>query len=290
MSTANTANGLPVLSDREFGLFQQFIHREAGIWLADVKRALLVGRLSRRLRELGLTSFEAYYDRVVEQPDEQVKMLDAIATNETHFFRERAQFDLLASRLCPAWEAEAATGRRQRRLRVWSAACSTGEEPYSLAMMLHDQLGPAGWEIDILASDLSTKVLAHATSGTYRLERTSGIPTPYLHRYMLKGVGPEDGRARMTPLIRSMVKFTRLNLRDAAYGAGAFDAIFCRNVLIYFDSPSRLEVLSRLLGHLEPGGFLFLGHAESLLGLSDRARTIMPAVYQVAAQPQVSVA
>jgi chemotaxis protein methyltransferase CheR len=275
------ANGLPVLSDREFTLFQQLIHREAGIWLADIKRALLVGRLSRRLRELGLASFEAYYERVVEQPAEQVRMLDAIATNETHFFRERAQFDLLADRICPRWEQDAAAGLRQRRLRIWSAACSTGEEPYSLAMQLHDRLGALGWSIDILASDLSTKVLDHARTGVWRMDKTRGIPEEYLHRYLLRGVGPEEGRARVGPLLRGMVRFARINLREPSWDVGhGFDAVFCRNVLIYFDGPSRLDILSRMLGHIVPGGYLFLGHAESLLGLSDRARTVMPAVYQ----------
>ena len=276
------ASGLPVLTDREFTLFQQLIHREAGIWLADIKRALLVGRLARRMRELGMESFEAYYDRVADEPAELVRMLDAICTNETHFFREPAQFDLLRDRLCPAWERDAERGARPRRLRVWSAACSTGEEPYTLAMLLHDRLALAGWDIEIIASDLSTKVLAQARAGVFRMDRIATIPKPYLQRYLLRGIGPEAGRARVGPLLRDMVRFARINLREPQYPVtGAFDMIFCRNVLIYFDQPSRREVLSRLLGHLEPGGFLFLGHAESLTGLSDRARTVMPAVYQV---------
>ncbi len=283
MSTAfQSVHELPVLTDREFTDFQQLIHREAGIWLAPTKRALLVGRLSRRLRELELGSYGDYHRLATEDAAEMVRLLDAIATNETHFFRERGQFDLLAERLCPEWEQEAANGKRQRRLRVWSAACSSGEEPYSIAMLLHDRLAGQGWSLEIQASDISTKVLSRAHAGVYRLDKLGGIPAPYLRRYMLKGVGPEEGRACVAPVLRELVRFARLNLHEKAYPvSGPFDAIFCRNVLIYFDPPSRQEVLGRLLGLLRPGGYLFLGHAESLLGMSERARSVMPAVYRL---------
>jgi len=276
-------NGLPALSDREFVQFQQLIHREAGIWLADTKRALLIGRLARRLRDLGLDSFGAYHRRALDDPTELVLLLDAIATNETSFFREPLQFELLADRLCPAWEAEAAAGLRTRRLKVWSAACSTGEEPYSLAMLLHERLAAHGWTIDIIASDISTKVLDRARAGIWPLEKIRGIPAALLKRYLLRGTGPEEGRAKAGPDIRDMIRFARINLREASYPvSGPFDAVFCRNVLIYFDTPSRHEVLRRLMGHLVPRGYLFLGHAESLLGMSERVRSLMPAVYQVA--------
>jgi len=280
---ALAANELPGLTDREFALFQQLIHREAGIFLADTKRALLIGRLARRVRELGLTTYLDYHRRAVEDPAELVLLLDAIATNETSFFREPLQFDMLADRLCPAWEDEAAAGQRPRRLRIWSAACSTGEEPYTLAMVLHDRLGKAGWSIEISASDLSTRVLAKARAGIWRLDKTAVIPTELRRRYLLRGTGPEEGRAKAGPLIRNLISFSRVNLRDASWPvSGPFDAIFCRNVLIYFDAPSRHAVLTRLMNQLVPGGYLFLGHAESLLGMSDRVRSLMPAVYKVA--------
>ena len=273
---------LPVLTDREFTDFQQTIHREAGIWLAPTKRALLVGRLSRRIRELELESFAEYHRLALDDAGEMVKLLDAIATNETHFFRERGQFDLLAERLCPEWEQEAAAGRRPRGLRIWSAASSTGEEPYSLAMLLHDRLISNGWSVEINASDISTKVLARAHAGIYKLDKLGGIPAPYLKRYMLRGIGPEEGRVCVAPMLRELVRFARINLHEAAYPVnGPFDAIFCRNVLIYFDPPSRQDVLGRLLSLLRPGGYLFLGHAESLLGMTDRARSVMPAVYRL---------
>ncbi len=272
----------PQLSDREFSAFQALIHEVAGIWLGDNKRALVVGRLARRLRELELPSFAAYHRLALQDPAEMVRMLDAITTNETHFFREPAQFELLADRLCPQWEREAAAGQRARRLRIWSAACSSGEEPYSLGMLLHDRLGRSGWAIDILASDLSTKVLGRAKEAVWPVEKTAGIPAPYLRRYMLRGMGPEEGRVKVGCEIRDLVRFTRLNLQDEHYAVhGTFDAVFCRNVLIYFDAPSRQRVIARLMSHIVPGGYLFLGHAESLMGMSSRARSLRPAVYQV---------
>ncbi len=277
---ALAGSGLPALTDREFALFQRLIHREAGIWLAGTKRSLLVGRLARRLRELRLASFGEYHRRAVAEPAELVRLLDAITTNETHFFREPAQFDFLAERLCPAWEREAAAGLRPRRLRLWSAACSTGEEPYSLAMVLRDRLA-AGWDIDILASDLSTRVLERARAGVWALDRMQGIGEAHRRRYWLRGIGPEAGRARVGPQLRGMVRFARLNLREPRYPLTAgFDAIFCRNVLIYFDPPSRRQVIARLLSHVAPDGYLFLGHAETLTGMNGPVRSVMPAVYQ----------
>ncbi len=166
------------VSDRDFQRFQALIHHEAGIWLAPVKKALLVGRLGRRLRDLGISSYAAYYERVVEDEAERIRMLDAICTNETHFFREPKHFDFLVERIFPAWRAEADAGRRERRLRIWSAACSTGEEPYTLAMVVLTAF-PAGWNLEILASDLSTKVLDRAAAGLcpWRSRRRSRRPT-----------------------------------------------------------------------------------------------------------------
>lgn len=273
---------LATVSDRDFLRFQALINREAGIWLAPVKKALLVGRLARRLRELGLHGYGEYYDRVVEDGAERVRMLDAICTNETHFFREPRHFDLLAERIVPAWVAEADAGRRPRRARVWSAACSTGEEPYSLAMSLLSAL--PGWEVEILATDLSTKVLARAEDGLWPVEKAKEIPTPYLKAFMLRGFGSQEGLMKAGPEIRRLIRFARLNLSQEPYPAiGHFDLVFCRNVLIYFDRDTKAKVVNRLIDRLVPGGHLFLGHAESLGGLSTRARAVVPTVYQLAA-------
>jgi len=271
--------GLAV-SDRDFQRFQALIHREAGIWLAPVKKALLVGRLARRLRELGLQSYGDYYERVVEDEAERIRMLDAICTNETHFFREPKHFEFLVERVFPAWRAEADAGRRERRVRIWSAACSTGEEPYTLAMVLLHAF-PAGWDLEILASDLSTKVLDRAAAGLWPLEKSKEIPDLFLKAFMLRGYGAQEGLMKAGPEIRALVKFTRVNLVGETWPGGPpFDLIFCRNVLIYFERQAKITVVERLLDRLDPRGYLFLGHAESLGGFTVNARPALPTVYQ----------
>ena len=276
-----TANDPTPLTTQEFTLFQRLILREAGIYLSDAKRALLVGRLIRRVRELELPTFGAYYARIAGgDAEELVRLLDAIATNETHFFREPRQFDLLEGAVCNEWLAEAVAGRRARRVRVWSAACSTGEEPYSIAMVLLDRLGE-DWDIEIVASDISTRVLDRAEQGIWPVERAAEIPEHYRRRFMLRGIGPEEGNCRAGKAVRAPVRFERINLNDGDYPVvGMFDAIFCRNVLIYFDQPSRLEVIDRLTRRLVPAGYLFLGHAESAARTASELKAVMPAVYR----------
>ena len=267
------------VSDADFAKFQALINREAGIWLSPVKKALLVGRLSRRLRELGVASWRGYHELVLADGAERVRMLDAITTNETHFFREPRHWEHLAAEVLPAWLAEAQAGRRPRRLRAWSAACSTGEEPYSLAMLLRAAL-PEGWDLEILATDLSTRVLDRARLGVWPLDKARELPEAYLKAFMLRGVGPQEGLMKAGPEIRQLVKFSRLNLAEAALPPiGRFDLIFCRNVLIYFDRNTKERVVDRLLDLLAPGGLLLLGHAESLTGCTSRARPVQPTIY-----------
>lgn len=280
MSVAAAApeGGLSPLGEGEFAAFQRLIQREAGIFLSDVKKALLVGRLSRRLRELGLTSFAAYRRLVEADPAERVVMLDAICTNETHFFREPAQFEFLERRLLPRWREAAESGARPRAARVWSAACSTGEEPFSIAMLLLDKL--PGWKVEVLGTDLSTRALAKAQSALFPIGRAREIPESYLKRFMLRGVGPRDGTMKAGCEVREAVRFRGLNLAAERWGVtGPFDAIFCRNVLIYFRPETKARVVERLLPELAPGGHLFLGHAESATGLSTRVRSTGPNVY-----------
>jgi chemotaxis protein methyltransferase CheR len=270
---------LIAVSDRDFVRFQALIREEAGIFLAPAKKALLQGRLARRIRDLGLSSFGAYHELVVRDEAERVWMLDAICTNETHFFREPRHFEYLARRVVPAFCAEADAGRRMRQVRVWSAACSTGEEPYSLAMTLLGAL-PAGWDVRILATDLSTKVLARAGDGLYSMDKAGEIPEPYLKAFMLRGHGAREGLMKAGPEIRAAVRFERMNLAAAAWPAmGPFDLVFLRNVLIYFDRETKGRVVSRALASLAPGGQLFLGHAESLAGMMVPARPVCPTVY-----------
>ncbi len=274
------------ISDGDFAAYQALIHREAGIFLSDVKRALLVGRLARRLRELGMRSYREYLERVREDEDERVRMIDAISTNETHFFREPRQFEFLERRVIPSWVGRADAGRRARRVRVWSAACSTGEEPYSLAMVLLHHLPPsAGWEIEVQATDISTRVLDRACAALWPVAKAAEIPTEHLKRFMLRGVGPEEGRMKAGPELRAVVRFDRLNLNEDTYPLqGPFDLVFCRNVLIYFKPETKARVLARVCRHLAADGYLFLGHAESVMGLDTGLGSVGPNVYGAAAE------
>ncbi len=247
------------ISDSEFGRFRELIYRHAGIALAPSKKALLEARLAKRLRELGLSSFTDYFDLVMNNPEgtELIQLLDRISTNETHFFREPKQFEFLEQRVFPVWTAQASVGSRTRRIRAWSAGCSTGEEPYSLAMLLQNHFSSTfGWKIEIMATDLSTRALKAAQRAEWPITKANEIPQEYLKRFMLRGVGTQTGKMKAGPEIASLIRFERLNLNDQTYPlAGMFDAIFCRNVLIYFDVQSRRRVIERLLDYLAPAGF-----------------------------------
>jgi len=273
---------IPPLSDREFELYESFIYNLTGIHLGHSRRALVMGRLARRIRGLQLSSFGAYFDRVSSGDDaELTAMLDCLLTNKTEFFREKRHFDFLEKRVFPEWLRDAEERKRQRRIRVWSAACSTGEEPYSLAMVLLAHFPPTrGWSIEILASDLSSRAIERAANAMWPLEESSNIPLPYLKQFMLKGKGQSRGYMKADRQLRSIVSCTRLNLNDSDYGdIGSFDLIFCRNVLLYFDAASRRQVITRLLKHLVSRGYLFLGHAEMLDDSFERMRRVTPSVY-----------
>jgi chemotaxis protein methyltransferase CheR len=276
------ANIAQTITDADFVLFQRLLEKETGIYLSQAKKSLLVGRLSRRLRELGLNNLRKYYKRVLADPAEHVRMIDCISTNETQFFREPLHFGFLEQRILPQWIAQAESGRRQRRIRVWSAGCSTGEEPASIAMtLLHYLPESAGWQVEILATDISTRVLVRARAGIWPVEKARQIPTPYLKAFMLRGTGSQEGSMKAGPEIQRVVRFDRFNLLgEAAPSApGLFDMIFCRNVLIYFQPETKARVVRRLLTHLAPDGFLFVGHSESLNHLSDCLRSVVPTVY-----------
>ncbi len=277
--------GVQPLTEQEFSRFQRLIYRTAGIQLAPHKKALLEARLSRHVRELGFESFDAYYKHVVtaNHDDELMHMLDRVSTNETHFFREPRQFEFLEQRIFAEWHEKAATGLKPKRLRLWSAGCSSGEEAYSIAMVLLDHFPPHnGWALEILATDLSTRALDKAHAGVWPIVKAQEIPEKYLKRYMLRGAGAQEGQMKAGAEIRSLIHFERLNLNDQRYPiTGRFDAIFCRNVLIYFDAPSRTPVIDRLIDRLMPSGYLFIGHAESLSGTTERVCHVTPTVYRM---------
>jgi chemotaxis protein methyltransferase CheR len=253
--------------------------RHAGIHLNASKKALLYGRLARRIRELGLPSFGAYHDRVRDDEWELVQMLDRITTNETRFFREPHHFEYLARTHLPHLMAQAMRGERRREVSAWSAGCSTGEEPYSVAMTLLDHLPAAGWHLRVLATDLSTRALEIARSATWPAARAADLGDERLRRHMLRGVASQEGLVRASKELRALVRVERLNLSADVFPRQTFDLVFCRNVLIYFHPVQRERVLRRLVDHLSPGGLLFVGHAESVQCVSDRVRPVGPTAY-----------
>lgn len=273
---------IPELTKDEFRFFQELVLNESGIHLGSKNRAMLISRLWKRLRALDLNSFSAYYRLVKKDPSEMVHMLDCICTNETHFFREPNAFECLRERVFPEWIAAANEGKRSRTIRAWSAACSTGEEPYSLAMTLLSQFSEeCGWKIEVLGTDLSTKVLARASAGIWTSEKIAAVPIEYQRRFFLKGFGPDKGKFKAGDELRRVVRFQRMNLnRDTYEIFGPFDLIFCRNVIIYFQWETKLRVINRLGSHLAPQGYLFLGHAESVHGVSEKLESVAPKVFR----------
>lgn len=291
-SEPSFAKPIPELTGQEFSLFQALILRESGIHLSARNRAMLISRLWRRLRALELNSFAAYYRRAKANPDEIVRMLDCVCTNETHFFREPAAFECLRQCVFPEWRAAANERGRGRTIRVWSAACSTGEEPYSLAMTLLSEFPPeSGWNLEILGTDLSTKVLAKASKGIWAAEKLSGVPPHFQKQFFLRGFGPDKDKAQAREELRRLVRFQRVNLTQDTYCVGGpYDLIFCRNVLIYFQWDTKVQVVNRLGEFLAPGGYMFLGQAESLHGVTHKLGTVAPKVFQALRAKQRSSA
>lgn len=262
---ADSAAFGPVLGDAEFEFIRHVIGENAGIVLGPNKRQLVQGRLARRLRELGLATYEAYCEHVRNSgPEELVGLINAITTNVTSFFRENHHFEALASYMIP----EALKRNQQtRRLRIWSAGCSTGEEPYCIAMVLSEGLPSAErWDAKILATDIDSDVIATAQQGIYPADRLSSIPEARLRRCFRRGVGANAGRAMVQPDVARFITFRTLNLLQSWPMSGPFDIIFCRNVMIYFDQVTRERLVSRFASLLAPGGYLCLGHSESMHG------------------------
>lgn len=273
MESSVTALHSIEVTNREFDRFGELVYTQTGISLGPHKRQLLQARLGKRLRTLGLDSFSAYYDHLTQNDasgEELIRFINAITTNKTEFFREPHHFRYLQEQWAPARRAMAArTG--DRTVRFWSAGCSSGEEPYTLALVLSESLRTeAGWDVKILASDVDTEMLARAESGIFPSERTSSIPPPLLSRYFLRGVGGQAGFVKVRRALRELVTFRRINFNDEMWPIRTrFDGIFCRNVLIYFNRETQRRILERLLSFLKLDGVLFLGHSESIVGLVD---------------------
>jgi len=262
------------ITDQEFALFQRLIYKIAGISLSDAKKVLLVGRLSRRLRVYEFGTFTQYYRMLAtgDHPEEVQTMVDLLTTNETYFFREPKHFDFLRDEII-------ARRNNTSLLRVWSAASSSGEEVYSIAMTLAEALPRAPWEV--VGSDISTQVLAKATAGHYSLARTEGIPPGHMQKYCLKGVRANAGTFLIAPELRNKTSFYQINLMHPVQAEiGEFEVVFLRNVMIYFDPETKAKVVHNLLPRLKPGGHLIIGHSETLNGITDRVISVQPTIYR----------
>jgi len=262
---------------RDFEFLKRVSNEHTGIVVSDDKFDMFYARLSRRVRRLGLHSFKQYCELVREQPEQELgELINAVTTNLTAFFRENHHFEFLRQQLIPEFTAGAHGGE----LNCWSAGCSTGEEPYSLAMTLSESL-PAGWRAQILATDIDSNVLATAAAGVYRQERIAGIDQQRMRRYFQRGTGSHEGQVRAKAELRQMISFSQLNLMGQNWPVqGPLDFIFCRNVLIYFDRETKQRLAQGYARLLRPGAYLFIGHSESLFRLCDDFRLIGNTIYQ----------
>jgi chemotaxis protein methyltransferase CheR len=265
------------ITSDEYQRLCALIYQESGIALGGQKEAMLVGRLSKRLRDLGLATFTEYYEKVREDQtrEEFTRLLDLISTNKTDFFREPKHFDFLREQVLPELA-------QVKRVRIWSSACSTGEEPYTIAMTLYDCIqAPDQWDMKILASDLSTRVLATAASGTYDEEQLQKVPSDVVKRHFLKGRGEHSGLLKVKPHLADMIQFRRLNLMDDRFPIKSpLDVVFCRNVMIYFDHATQETLVNKFYRYLKPGGYLFIGHSESLQWVTHPFKSIVPTIYR----------
>ncbi|HSR36580.1 MAG TPA: protein-glutamate O-methyltransferase [Desulfurivibrionaceae bacterium] len=268
------------LTDLQFQKFSALVYEKAGIYLKPEKKELLNARLGKRLRALGLDSFKEYYEYVMRDAsgDELVQMIDVVSTNFTSFFRESSHFDLLQHRVLP--EIVTAANRR-KEISLWSSACSSGEEPYTMAMVVASFLEThPGWKFRLMATDISTKVLAQAQRGVYPDERIAKVPPIYLKRYFQKGVGNSAGYVKVKEALQRHITFSRFNLMHEFPWREELDVIFCRNVMIYFNRETQQELVAKFYRALVPGGYLFIGHSESITSLKHDFTQVDATAYQ----------
>jgi chemotaxis protein methyltransferase CheR len=281
MSAAKAMTGEPrefQFTDRNFEQLRKIAFEHTGIVLGENKRQMMYGRLARRIRQLGLTSFDDYCTRLEEDLDSELgELVNAITTNLTSFFRENHHFEHLAGTALPEIMSRNAG---KRRLRIWSAGCSTGEEPYSIAMTLAESTRLNGWDARILATDIDTNVVARADSGVYPMERVKDMDPKRLRRWFEKGVGENAGKLRANRTLRELIAFRSLNLLGEWPMRGPFDIIFCRNVVIYFDKETQRRLFERYAEILAPDGYLYIGHSETLFKISDRFHPVGGTIYR----------
>lgn len=266
-------------SDRDFNTLRRLVSEHTGISLSDQKRDLLYSRLARRLRAKGLDSFREYCDLLENDPGGELEhFTNAITTNLTSFFREKHHFEYLEKDLVPALLEQY---KVNRRLRIWSAGCSTGEEPYSLAITLREAIPDIdGRDIRILATDLDTEVVRTGANGIYRAERIEGLDQARIKRWFQRGKGTVDGKVKVSDALRKLITFRQLNLMHEWPMRGPFDVIFCRNVVIYFDKPTQQKLFDRFADIMRPQSHLFIGHSETLHNVSDRFQLVGKTIYR----------
>lgn len=268
------------LSDKDFDRLSKFIYQQYGIKMPKAKHIMLQSRLQKRLRALQMPSFSDYVDYVFSPAGETeiISMMDVVSTNKTDFFRENQHFEFLMDTVLP----ELVEINRQNYIKVWSAGCSSGEEPYTLAIVLSEYARKAhGFDFQILGSDLSTIVLEKAVTAVYPEEKVDVIPLELKKKYLLKSKDRTKPTVRIVPELRAKTSFMRLNFMDEVYNAPQnFDIIFCRNVLIYFDRETQEKVINKLCRHLRTDGYFFLGHSESVTGINVPLRQIRPTVFK----------
>jgi len=261
---------------RIFETVRKLVYEKAGIELRPGKESLVSARLRGRMRETGCRSYEAYLEQAMADPGGEgvVDLIDALTTNFTSFLREPAHFEFFRKRILPSLAS-------RPRLEIWCAAAATGEEPYSIAFTMLDVLGTgAAAQARVLATDISTRALGRARRGVYPQERLTAVPREWISQYMMPGSGDSQGQYKVQPAVARMVQFERLNLIEPTPARNRFPLIWCRNVMIYFDRPTQERVVERLAQSLEPGGYLFVGHAESLSGIRHTLEFVQPAVYR----------
>jgi chemotaxis protein methyltransferase CheR len=266
-------------SEKDFRYMKQIVHEHSGIALSDAKQDLVYGRLSRRLRHLGMKSFRDYCELLTDTSDdtEFSEFINAITTNLTSFFRENHHFEFMAREALPALLR---ANQASRRLRIWSAGCSTGEEPYSIAMVVAENV-PADWDVRILATDLDSSVVERAAAGVYGIERVEKVAQERKRRWLMKGTGSQAGYVMLRDELKDLITFRKLNLMHPWPFKGPFDLIFCRNVVIYFDKDTQRVLFERFAKLLGGHGYLFLGHSETLHNVSTRFSLLGKTIYRL---------
>ncbi|SHJ37017.1 MCP methyltransferase, CheR-type [Malonomonas rubra DSM 5091] len=272
------------LSQKDFDRLSQFIYNELGIKMPSSKTTMLTGRLNKRLRALRLKNFTEYCDFLFSdkgKEEEMVHLINAVTTNKTDFFREPSHFDYLVNTALPELE-ELRRYEPRRKLRIWSAGCSTGEEPYTMAMVLAEVAEQnKSFSFDILATDISTRVLDVARRAVYPMERIDPVDNLYRRKYLLRGKDKQNPQIRIVPELRKKIRFGRLNFMAADFGLPEMvDIIFCRNVIIYFDKQTQEQLMNKFSRYLNRGGYLFLGHSESLHGYQTPFTQVAPTIYR----------